>query len=531
MIIYVKKNKWILTGVFISALISNLCAVRLQFFKGSILDAAIQRDSSNTFRNIILLISFILLECLFFYLYNQLRSFFTVKCVSLLREDFFQGLINKHFIDFTESNKGEYIAKYTNDLEKVKDMYFSTMTLLINLISKIILVSIALFILDIRVAVITLTLLTMPLYIPKLIEKRLKTCQMDYMASVNTNLRELTDWLANFEVIKMFSIEKKITEKYTESNNIVMKKMMNNYSINYTSNLLTMLMSYVSHFLILALSAYLVLNGNFTAGTFFVSVGLIDQLSYPIISISTALQNIVSVRPISTDMIDFINKKRIEKEDRIYKDTVIEIDIRNLSFSYNDKKLIDNFSFKFKKNKKYLIQGKSGSGKTTLINLMLNYYSDYQGEILLNKDNIKEIINIYPYVTVVRQDAALFHDTLRNNLNMYNNNISDNQIIKVLKLVNLQKYANEEALNEMVLEGGLNLSGGEKKRISVARGLLRNTDILIFDEPLANLDDDNVSNLENFLLSIEGKVLIIVSHQFSQEKMDYFDNVINLNRL
>lgn len=162
---------------------------------------------------------------------------------------------------------------------------------------------------------------------------------------------------------------------------------------------------------------------------------------------------------------------------------------------------------------------------------MLNYYSDYQGEILLNKVNIKEVINLYPYVTVVRQEASLFHDTLRNNLNMYNNNINDNQIIKVLKLVNLQKYANEEALNEMVLEGGLNLSGGEKKRICVARGLLRNTDILIFDEPLANLDDDNVSNLENSLLSIEGKVLIIVSHQFSQEKMDYFDNVINLNRL
>ena len=85
-------------------------------------------------------------------------------------------------------------------------------------------------------------------------------------------------------------------------------------------------------------------------------------------------------------------------------------------------------------------------------------------------------------------------------------------------------------MDEIITENGFNLSGGEKKRICLARALLRDTDILIFDEPLANLDDNTAKKIEDILLSIEDKLVIIVSHQFSDEKLQLFDNIIDLQK-
>ena len=132
-------------------------------------------------------------------------------------------------------------------------------------------------------------------------------------------------------------------------------------------------------------------------------------------------------------------------------------------------------------------------------------------------------------MTVVRQEAVLFHDSLRDNLTMYQD-IPDEKLIEMLQTLGLSKFAGKESLDGMIAENGANLSGGEKKRICLARALLRDTDILILDEPLANLDDTTAGMIEDLLLSIEGKLLLVVSHQFTEEKLSAFDCVLNLNK-
>ena len=130
-------------------------------------------------------------------------------------------------------------------------------------------------------------------------------------------------------------------------------------------------------------------------------------------------------------------------------------------------------------------------------------------------------------MTVVRQEAVLFRDTMRNNLAMFRD-IPDAKLIKVLNDLGLSKFANTEALDELITENGANLSGGEKKRICLARALLRDTDVLILDEPLANLDDSTAKKIEDLLLSIKGKLRLVVSHQFTEEKLSNFDSVLTM---
>ena len=121
---------------------------------------------------------------------------------------------------------------------------------------------------------------------------------------------------------------------------------------------------------------------------------------------------------------------------------------------------------------------------------------------------------------------TLFHDTLRNNLTMYQE-VSDNKLFDVLKSVGLDRYANTQALDGIITESGSNFSGGEKKRICLARAMLRDTDVLVFDEPLANLDIATAERIEDLLLSIKNKTILVVSHQFTDEKLCDFDQVID----
>lgn len=137
---------------------------------------------------------------------------------------------------------------------------------------------------------------------------------------------------------------------------------------------------------------------------------------------------------------------------------------------------------------KYLIRGASGCGKTTAVNLLLRYYDVTGGRITIDGVPVSEYDTTYAAMTVVRQEAVLFHDTLRNNLTMYGE-VEDVRLIELLKHPGLDRFADLPSLDTIITENGANLSGGEKKRICLAGTLLRDTSVLILDEPLANLDE------------------------------------------
>ena len=158
-------------------------------------------------------------------------------------------------------------------------------------------------------------------------------------------------------------------------------------------------------------------------------------------------------------------------------DKISNIVFDNVCFSYNEKQLIKNFNSEFKENKKYLIKGESGSGKTTLINLLLGFEKLDSGNIFIN-GKVCETEDILGKISIVRQDIFLFNDTLRNNISLYED-VDDENIFKVLNTINLTKFSSVEGLDTMIENSGINLSGGEKRRIMLARALIRKKDVLI----------------------------------------------------
>ena len=522
---YQKKNRRAFLGALVSMFAGAVFAVRLQFLKGDVLDYAVAGDAGNALRDALLLVGFILGECGCYFLDMRFRAKYVTGCTGALKQDIFESILRRSYVDHRNLPQGAYIAKLTSEAQTIQERRFRMLPLFWEICFRIILVSGALFILDWRVALVTIALLTMPLYLPKLIEKRLQQAQNDALKAAEESLAKVTDWLAGFEIIKNFSIEHSILARFRAVNGNAMEKQLQEDRLGAAAQLITTLMSYLSYFIVLVCAAWLVLRGRFSAGDFFVAIGMIDQLSYPLISLAGIIRQLIAIRPACTAMEEFLD---VQEKPRTAGKRAFENEIRfrDVSFSYDgQRQILDGFDLTIRRGGRYLLKGPSGCGKTTAVNLLLGYYDVTKGSITIDG---APPADPYGLITVVRQEAVLFRDTLRHNLTMYRQ-IPDASLRSMLKNVGLERFA--DSLDMEVAEGGANFSGGECKRICLARALLRETGVLILDEPLANLDGETAERIEDLLLGIPDKTIIVVSHQFTESKLACFDRVVDFESM
>ncbi len=524
---YLLEHKIYIFKLLTLLIIGNIAAILVQFFRGDVLDAAITGASKNTIYSGFFMVTAIMIELIFYYFMFITGDKLASKCVESLKADVFETILNSNYKKFYSCDKGEYISKLTNEVSLINEKYFLNFNGFCEVSIKALMVVISIFILNWKLAIISLFLMTLPIYVPKLIQKKLESSTSNYIQSINKLMLKINDYLSGYEIIHNYSLSYKFIKKFNKFNKETQDNYYNMRKLSSGSRSLSAILSYMSFFIVVMFSASLVLSGEFTAGEFFAAIGLIDQLSWPIISISTNIQKFISVKPVATSILDFMKVEHIQnKKDLTNK--ISNIEYKKVSFSYDDTKLIKDFDANFEDNHKYLIKGESGCGKTTLINLLLSYEKATSGEIYVNGMSIDKIGDIYKRISIVRQEAFLFSDTLRNNIALYEE-MDDSEILEALNKVNLKKFATKDGLDMLVENEGTNLSGGEKKRISLARALARKKDILILDEPLANLDDTNSSAIEDIILNITDMTVIVISHTFSESKLYKFDNVYNLS--
>lgn len=275
---------------------------------------------------------------------------------------------------------------------------------------------------------------------------------------------------------------------------------------------------------VMAIAATLVTSGKMDSALYPVVVVLSSMVLSPIIEVTTVAQDIGLVLAAANRVQTILSEKPAVSNYGSKTCDAIPYDIsfRNVSFGYSNCKenVLSSLSFLIHQGETVVLVGHSGAGKTTCANLLLRYWDVNSGSIKLGKTDIREyaIDSLRETVSAVQQDTYLFHASIRENIRLGRPNATDEEVVSAAKAANAHEFiiGLPDGYNTITGERGFRLSGGQRQRIAIARVLLKNTPIIIFDEAVSSLDSENELYIQQTLRTqLHNKTVMMIAHRLS----------------
>ncbi|MFA7309051.1 MAG: ABC transporter ATP-binding protein [Patescibacteria group bacterium] len=345
----------------------------------------------------------------------------------------------------------------------------------------------------------------------------------------------IVEFLNNFKTVfylnlfakQQADIAEKIEESYKKRTEVIrrsLRKWYNNGQLEQVTMILVFIFCVTN-----------VMNGNFTIGTMTVVLAFVGKLSG---QIGTLVGYLESFSERATALQRFNEEIAIPLEGQslvktgLLKDRFKKLALSNVGVSRDERENLTNASFTIKEKEKIAIVGHTGGGKSTLLDVILKAITDYQGSVTINnieyrKLNGKDIVDVF---SIVPQEVQLFRGTIRENISSSSESPSDGELSELLRICCLGEFINQlpRGVDEQLFEGSLNISGGERQRIGIARALFQNHPVLILDEATASLDPKTEREVVgNIMKAYPDLTLLYVTHKYSM--LDSFDTIIVLS--
>ena len=276
---------------------------------------------------------------------------------------------------------------------------------------------------------------------------------------------------------------------------------------------------------IIALNEFL--KGNISFAGAFIIIMLSSEFFIPLRLLGSFFHIAMNGMAASEKIFYILDMENPEMGLQTIESNIRSIEFKNVNFSYEeDRKIIKNNSFKILKGEMVSFVGESGSGKSTIAGLIMGRNKGYDGNIIIGEKELSNITekSIMENITLVDSNSYLFKGTVRENLAMGKSDITEEEMNKMLKKVNLFNFLkSENGLDTILLEKGSNFSGGQHQRLVLARAILRNTDVYIFDEVTSNIDMESEEQIMNVIYNLsKEKTIILISHRLA--------NVVNSDK-
>lgn len=484
-----------------------------------------EQDSGSALLFVIgMIISLFFLKNIFNYLAMFFITFLRNGVLRDLRNELYQKTTTLPLYFFSEKKKGDLMARISSDVLELQHSFLSILELIIRDPLTIIFSLIVMFSFSVKLTFFVLIFIPVSGGIISQIGKSLKRKSDRVQKEQGEFLSLLEETLGGIKIIKAFNAENAFVKKFNHSTTRF---------FDFSNRLLNRqnLASPVSEFLgIVVISVLLWYGGKMVLidqtlnGAIFLSyLGLAYNILTPAKGISKAYYNIKKGDAAAMRVVEIIEAKD-EMEDvpdaLEIKSLRREIKFDNVSFSYEQTPVLENFSLEIKKGQTVALVGPSGSGKTTLANLLNRFYDIDKGSLTLDGipiDVVKKK-SLYELTGMVTQDAILFNDSVRNNIALGNPNATLEQIKEAAKVANATEFIEklEQGYDSIIGEGGNKLSGGQKQRLSIARAILKDPDILILDEATSALDTGSEKMVQEALENLmKNRTSLVIAHRLS----------------
>ncbi|MBT8304437.1 MAG: ABC transporter ATP-binding protein/permease [Bacteroidia bacterium] len=471
-----------------------------------------------------LVIGMFFLKNLFSYLAMFFITFLRNGVLKDLRNELYQKTIELPISYYSEKRKGDTLARITSDVLEIQHSFLSILELIVREPLTILFTIAAMLFISPKLTLFVFIFIPVSGFLISLIGKSLKRKSDKVQEEQGYFLSILEETLGGLKVIKGFNAEKIFGNKFQDSTQRF---------FNFSNSLLNRqnLASPTSEFLGITVIGILLWYGGqmvlvdktLKPELFITYMGLAYQILTPAKAISKASYSVKKGNAAAERVLEIIETVNPieDKPNALVKDDLnTSIDLRNITFKYEDDIVLDDFSMTVNKGKTVALVGQSGSGKSTIANLVTRFYDVNEGAIEIDGTNIKDItkVSLRNLMGLVTQDSILFNDTVKNNVLLGKNDATDEDVIDALKIANAWEFVKDlpNGIETNIGDSGNKLSGGQKQRLSIARAVLKNPPIMILDEATSALDTESERLVQDALDNMmKNRTSIVIAHRLS----------------
>lgn len=456
---------------------------------------------------------------------------FIAKGMTQYKEHVFEQLSKKSISAFSGENSSLYISALSNDAATIESNYLCNIFLIADQAVLFVGALVMMLLYHPLLTVISILFSLFPVVVTVLVgnriaeaEKQVSDCNEKYMSV-------LQDSLAGFSVVKSFRAELQVCRNFAASVRVVASVQEKRRKITIVVQMLSALASVVVQLGVFLVGGYLALSGRgVTVGVVLVFVQLLNYVLSPISAIPQYLAECKAAKALIQKLADALSDNVREEGETDKRELTDGICLENLSFAYEeDKNVLSNINFTFEAGKSYALVGASGSGKSTLLNLMMAAHPEYQGEICYDDTELREIRSeaLYEMVSVIQQNVFVFNASIWDNITMFSE-FPLEEVERAITLSGLSQLIAERGEEYLCGESGSGLSGGEKQRISIARSLLKKSQVLLVDEATAALDAQTAYQVFQAILQLQDITRIVVTHALDENLLKQYDCILTL---
>jgi len=524
---YTKKYlKKILLSLFFALLVAGSTSAIAYLLDPAIKKIFIDKDQSLMIIIPIFIIIAFATKGLSLYLAKVLMIGVSEEVRMDMQCDMLKNLISADTSLIDSRHTGKFISNLTNDVNHITNLisvgilnFFKDSATLIGLLC-------VMFFQNWKLSLIAIIMIPLASFAAKTLGKRIgkvSTEQMLKAGILNTYLIEL---FKNHQLIKIFQQEKYENTRARKFMHEVKEKSKKIATIFVRSSPIMETLTGIMIAILIYYSGKLVLKNEIDINNFFSFLAAMMLAYQPVrslatlnITVSQGIAAAVRILPI----IDEKSKLTENKNDLRLKVNNGDIEFKNISFKYNEKdcdNVLNSVNIKMLGGKMTSIVGHSGAGKSTILNLIPRFYDAISGDILIDNQSIYKstLSSIRENISLVSQDTTLFDDTIRNNIAYANLDASEKEIKEAAKYSFASEFIEKlpDKYETIIGENGTRLSGGEKQRLSIARAILKKSQIILLDEATSSLDAETENKIQeaiNFLT--KGRTTIVIAHRLS----------------